>query len=75
MKILMVNGSPRKGETRAVLEEMGKVFAELGAAYEIVDLGGAPLNDCIACGRCSRTCPQHLDIPRLLKEASAVLDA
>ena len=52
MKILMVNGSPRKGETRAVLEEMGKVFAELGAAYEIVDLGGAPLNDCIACGRC-----------------------
>ncbi len=34
----------------------------------------ARASECIACGRCSRTCPQHLDIPRLLKEASAVLD-
>ena len=53
MKILMVNGSPKKGETRAALEEMGKVFSELGAQYEIVDLGSAPVNDCIACRKCT----------------------
>lgn len=53
MKILMVNGSPRKGETRAALEEMGKVFAEAGAEYEIVDLGASPVNDCIACRKCA----------------------
>lgn len=54
MKILMVNGSPRKGETRAALEEMGRVFAQLGADYEIADLGAAPVNDCIACGKCAQ---------------------
>ena len=53
MKILMGNGSPKKGETRAALEEMGKVFSELGAQYEIVDLGSAPVNDCIACRKCT----------------------
>ena len=53
MKILMVNGSPRKGETRAALEEMGKVFAAAGAEYEIVDLGASPVNDCIACRKCA----------------------
>lgn len=53
MKILMVNGSPKKGETRAALEEMGKVFSGLGAQYEIVDLGSAPVNDCIACRKCT----------------------
>lgn len=53
MKILMVNGSPQKGETRAALEEMGKVFAEAGAEYEIVDLGASPVNDCIACRKCA----------------------
>ena len=34
----------------------------------------ARASECISCGRCSRTCPQHLDIPRLLKEASSILD-
>ena len=53
MKILMVNGSPRKGETRAALEEMGKVFTDAGADWEIVDLGAAPVNDCVACRKCT----------------------
>ncbi len=54
MKILMVNGSPKRGETRALLEEMGKIFASCGAEYEIVDLGAAPVNDCVACGKCAQ---------------------
>ncbi len=54
MKILMVNGSPKRGNTRAALEEMGKIFTELGAEYEIVDLGAQPVNDCIACGKCAQ---------------------
>ena len=30
--------------------------------------------DCIACGKCKKVCPQHLDIPALMKEASKLLD-
>ncbi len=34
----------------------------------------APAQDCIGCGNCKRSCPQHLDIPEILKKASTVLD-
>ncbi len=30
--------------------------------------------ECIECGSCAAVCPQHLDIPALLKKASALID-
>lgn len=77
MKILMVNGSPRKGETRAALEEMGKVFDTLGAEWEIVDLGAQPVNDCIACGKCAslKKCVMDGDVVNELIEKAKGADA
>lgn len=31
--------------------------------------------DCLACGRCVRACPQHLNIPELLKDVAAAFDS
>ena len=55
MKVLMINGSPRKhGNTALALEEMRRVFEEGGAAAEIVQVGGKDVRGCIACGRCGQ---------------------
>lgn len=52
MKVLMINGSPHRGNTYNALAEMGEVFAANSIDYEIVDLGAAPVNDCTGCGKC-----------------------
>ena len=55
MKVLMINGSPRKnGNTALALEEMRRVFEEGGAAAEIVQVGNKDVRGCIACGRCGQ---------------------
>ena len=54
MKVLMLNGSwNQDGSTRAGLDEMAKVFAAEGVETEIVTIGGKPIADCIACGKCA----------------------
>ncbi len=54
MKVLMVNGSANpKGNTYRALEEIGRTLEAEGIAYEIFQLGGGPIRDCIGCGRCS----------------------
>lgn len=54
MKVLMLNGSwNAEGSTRAGLDEMAKVFAAEGVDTEIVTVGGKPIADCIACGKCA----------------------
>ena len=51
MKVLMQNGSwNADGSTKAGLAEMAKTFAAEGVETEIVDIGAAPIADCIACG-------------------------
>ena len=53
MKVLMINGSPRKGgNTSLALEEMVKVFDEQGIETEIVELAGKDIRGCEACGAC-----------------------
>lgn len=53
MKVLMLNGSFNPdGSTNAGLEIMAKTFAEEGVETEIVCVGGKPVADCIACGKC-----------------------
>ena len=54
MKVLMLNGSwNQDGSTRAGLDEMAKVFAAEGVETEIVTIGGKPIADCMACGKCA----------------------
>ncbi|MDO4990793.1 MAG: flavodoxin family protein [Eubacteriales bacterium] len=54
MKVLMLNGSPKpRGNTGLALEEIGKQLEKDGIEYEIFQLGGAPVRDCIGCGQCT----------------------
>ena len=54
MKVLMINGSPRKnGNTSSALEEMKKVFETEKIDAEIVQVGNKEVRGCIACGRCA----------------------
>ena len=51
MKVLMLNGSPKaKGNTDRALEEIGMQLKKEGIDYEIFQIGGDPVRDCIGCG-------------------------
>lgn len=53
MKVLLINGSPRKdGNTAISLNEMVKVFEREGIETEILHIGGKDIRGCIACGKC-----------------------
>lgn len=52
MKVLMVNGSSRQCCTFTALSEIGKVLEKEGIEWEIFNIGGEPLRDCIGCGGC-----------------------
>ena len=54
MKVLMLNGSSREhGNTYAALLEIGRQLEKEGIGYEIFQLGGKPVRDCIGCGKCT----------------------
>ena len=54
MKILMINGSPRKnGNTSIALQEMEKIFVEEGIETERIQIGNQDIRGCIACNRCA----------------------
>ena len=54
MKVLMLNGSAhQKGNTYLSLLEVGKTLEKEGIEYEIFQIGGGPVRDCIGCGKCS----------------------
>ncbi len=54
MKVLIVNGSPRKnGNTSIAVREMEKVFAENGVEVETMQIGNQAIRGCIACGSCA----------------------
>ena len=56
MKVLIINGSPRKGgNTTIAVNEMVKVFAIEGIDTEVVQIGGKDIRGCIACGSCYKT--------------------
>ena len=54
MKVLMLNGSPRKnGNTSIALKEMEKIFKQEGIETELIHVGNKGIRSCIACGACS----------------------
>jgi multimeric flavodoxin WrbA len=56
MKILLVNGSPRKnGETAASLGIVENVLRGEGFETEIYHIGSSPVRGCIQCDNCENT--------------------
>lgn len=56
MKVLMLNGSPRKGgNTETALREMEKIFLANGVETEILQVGNKDIRGCIACLSCKKT--------------------
>ncbi len=54
MKVILLNGSPRaKGCTFTALSEVARVLEECGVQTEILQIGTAPIRDCVACGGCA----------------------
>ena len=55
MRVLMINGSPRKnGNTSIALGEMERIFQEEGIQVETVQLGAQDIRGCIACLSCKK---------------------
>ena len=56
MKVLIINGSPRKdGNTSIAIREMVKIFEKESIDAEVVQVGAEAVRGCIACGRCAET--------------------
>lgn len=54
MKVLLINGSPRKeGNTYLALREMEKIFEQEQVESEIIHIGNKPIRGCIACRVCA----------------------
>lgn len=54
MKVLLLNGSAnQKGCTYTALEEIGRTLQAEGIGYEIFQMGGQPVRDCIGCRQCT----------------------
>ena len=53
MKVLLINGSPRKkGNTFLALSEVAKTLEAQGIEAELVLIGNKAVRSCIACGQC-----------------------
>ncbi len=81
MKVLVLNGSPRKnGNTTILIDEALKVFEKEGIEYKIIDVGQKAIRGCAGCGYCSThdECAikdEVNDAAKYLKEADGVLVA
>lgn len=55
MKVLMINGSPRKnGNTATALLEMQHIFESEKIETEILQVGGQDIRGCMGCGGCKK---------------------
>lgn len=56
MKVLIINGSPRKtSNTQIALDEMIRVFEEQGIETECIAIGTTDITGCRGCGGCYKT--------------------
>ena len=54
MKVLIINGSPRKdGNTQTLLNEVLKVFENENVEYKLMNIGSKAIRGCVACGYCN----------------------
>lgn len=54
MKVLLINGSPRKnGNTHIALKEIAGTLKSEGIGTEMISIGTDAVRGCIACGKCA----------------------
>ena len=54
MKVLLINGSPKKnGNTAYALNQMAEVFAAQGVETEILHIGNQAIRGCLGCRACA----------------------
>ena len=54
MKVLLINGSPKKeGNTFVALSEIAKTLKTHDVETEIIGIGSKPVRGCIACNKCN----------------------
>ncbi len=83
VKILAINGSPRKSGTQYALEYALKAAAEIdGVETELINLRGKELNFCVHCNRCIKDnvlhCPAFDDVmseiyPKILEADGLII--
>lgn len=61
MKVVAINGSPRKGgNTEIMVRKVFEPLEKAGIETELIQVGGKAIRGCIACGKCremqNRTC-------------------
>jgi len=55
LRVLGINGSPRKGgNTELLVKEVLAVLSEQGIKTEFFQLGGRDVNPCVACMKCKK---------------------
>jgi multimeric flavodoxin WrbA len=55
MKVLALNGSPRKdGNTSLLIKEVFTELEKEGIETELIQLGGRPIHGCVACMQCGK---------------------
>jgi len=77
LKIIAINGSPRKGKNTAImLQEALNAAENLGAATQLLELSDYKLNYCTGCNSCLRhnTCSQTDDDNQLIHEKLLAAD-
>lgn len=80
MKVLLINGSPRKeGNTYTALSEVARQLEKNGISAEIIWIGNKPVRGCIACGKCkekgNNRCAFDDDVTNTIIEAMEPCDA
>jgi multimeric flavodoxin WrbA len=82
MKIAVLNGSPRNGNTSAMVQAFAEGAAEAGHEVEILHVGKMKIAGCLSCGYChgkgAGTCAQKDDMDKVMpayKEADMIVYA
>ena len=79
MKVLLINGSPRKqGNTAIALTEVSKQLEKNGIESEIIWIGNKPIRGCMACNKCKENpgaCVFNDDVCNAISSKFAQVDA
>ncbi|MBR0531427.1 MAG: flavodoxin family protein [Bacteroidales bacterium] len=79
MKVLIINGSPRRnGNTSVALTEIANTLKQEGIESEIVWIGNKPVRGCIACDKCKDNpgrCVFDDDVCNMISSKYAEADA